>query len=257
MAIAIPLIMAASGASAALGAAIGVSASLVSVGVGVLGAVSGISDKVNKAASKVFGDDLVQVGNIAGAAFMAFGGGFPGGGPSGAELEAANAADMAGGLNPAINPAVAPVDAGALSEAMGGTMPSAEAATQLGSNADKLATAADTTVAPSAAAGPSAATAAQPTGALGRIGDTIGKFAGKAYDSLTTAPKGGVSPLWKIGGDLLAGAGSAYQRRKDMEAQMEAQQNYERERDARFRVGSGLRVNENYRYEPRTPTPGK
>lgn len=46
-------------------------------------AVTGISAKINKAAASVFGEDLVNIGNIFGAGYMAFGGGF--GGASGAE----------------------------------------------------------------------------------------------------------------------------------------------------------------------------
>lgn len=38
--------------------------------------VSGINDKINKAASKVFGEDLVNVANIAGAVYGAWNGGF-------------------------------------------------------------------------------------------------------------------------------------------------------------------------------------
>lgn len=53
-------------------------------------AVTGISAKINKAASKVFGEDLVQIGNIFGAAYGAFSGAFTG--ASSAAEAGANAA---------------------------------------------------------------------------------------------------------------------------------------------------------------------
>lgn len=65
MAIAVPLLLAAAGASTA-----------VALTVGVAFAVTGINDKINKAAEGVFGKDLVMVGNLAGMAYGAFGGGF-------------------------------------------------------------------------------------------------------------------------------------------------------------------------------------
>ena len=76
MAIAVPFIMAASGASAAIGAAVGISATMVSTIASVAFQVTGINDKINKAASKVFGEDLVNVANIAGAVYGAWNGGF-------------------------------------------------------------------------------------------------------------------------------------------------------------------------------------
>lgn len=82
MAIAVPFIMAASGASAAIGAAVGISATMVSTIASVAFQVTGINNKINKAASKVFGEDLVRFANIAGAVYGAFNGGFDIGGSS-------------------------------------------------------------------------------------------------------------------------------------------------------------------------------
>ena len=73
MAIVVPFI-----ASAGLGAIgiTGVAATIASVATSVVFQVSGINDKINKAASKVFGEDLVNVANIAGAVYGAWNGGF-------------------------------------------------------------------------------------------------------------------------------------------------------------------------------------
>lgn len=54
----------------------GVAATIASVATSVVFQVSGINDKINKAASKVFGEDLVNVANIAGAVYGAWNGGF-------------------------------------------------------------------------------------------------------------------------------------------------------------------------------------
>ena len=97
IAVAIPFIMSAAGASAAIGAAVGISAGMVSTLAAVAFQVTGINDKVNKAASKVFGEDLVQFANIAGSAYAMFNGGFDLGGGA----EAAAATDAAGNLIPA------------------------------------------------------------------------------------------------------------------------------------------------------------
>jgi hypothetical protein len=53
----------------------GASATVATV-IGVAFQVTGINDKINKAASKVFGEDLVKIANIAGIAYGAYNGGF-------------------------------------------------------------------------------------------------------------------------------------------------------------------------------------
>jgi hypothetical protein len=68
--------MSVTGASAAIGAAVGISATAISAITSIAFAVTGISDKINKAAASVFGEDLVKIGNIFGAAYGAFSGGF-------------------------------------------------------------------------------------------------------------------------------------------------------------------------------------
>lgn len=75
MAIAIPILMAATGAGAAIGAAVGISATMATMITSVAFSVTGISSKIDKAAASVFGDDLVKVADIFGAAYGAFTGG--------------------------------------------------------------------------------------------------------------------------------------------------------------------------------------
>lgn len=79
MAIAVPFLMTATGASASIAGAIGISgitAGVVSTVTSLVFQVSGVNDKINKAASKVFGEDLVKFANIAGAVYGAVNGGF-------------------------------------------------------------------------------------------------------------------------------------------------------------------------------------
>ena len=90
MAIAIPFLMSATGASAAIGAAVGLSATMVGTIASVVFQVTGVNDKINKAASKVFGDDLVKFANIAGAGYAMFNGGFDIGGTADAGGAAAS-----------------------------------------------------------------------------------------------------------------------------------------------------------------------
>ena len=54
----------------------GAAATIASVATSVVFQVTGVNDKINKAASKVFGEDLVQIANIAGAVYGAWNGGF-------------------------------------------------------------------------------------------------------------------------------------------------------------------------------------
>lgn len=80
MAVAVPFIMSATGASAAIGAAVGLSATMVSTITAVTFSITGISAKIDKAASKVFGKDMVMLGNVLGAGYAMFNGGFDVGG---------------------------------------------------------------------------------------------------------------------------------------------------------------------------------
>lgn len=98
IAIVVPFLMTATGASAAIGAAVGLSATMVSTIASVAFQVTGINDKINKAASKVFGEDLVGIANIAGMAYGAINGGFDIGSGAGGAASAIDASS-AGAVN--------------------------------------------------------------------------------------------------------------------------------------------------------------
>ena len=55
-------------------------ATMMATAASVVFQVSGLNNKINKAASKVFGEDLVMIANVAGAVYGAVNGGFGGGG---------------------------------------------------------------------------------------------------------------------------------------------------------------------------------
>lgn len=84
MAVIVPIIMAYTGATATIASAVGLTAAIgasaaatvVSTVASVAFQVTGVNDKINKAASKAFGEDFVQIVNIAGAVYGAVNGGF-------------------------------------------------------------------------------------------------------------------------------------------------------------------------------------
>jgi hypothetical protein len=136
MAIVIPIIMAATGATTAIAGAVGLTAAIgasaaatvVSTVASVAFQVSGVNDKINKAASKVFGEDFVQIVNIAGAVYGAVNGGFDFGGGEAAgivtdpsSLNYTNSADLLSDTFSAANAAdLAAGGAGLASDGMGG-----------------------------------------------------------------------------------------------------------------------------------------
>jgi hypothetical protein len=115
MAIAIPILIAATAAGATAAAAIGISATMLAIGTGLVLQVTGINDKINKAASKVFGEKLVSVANIAGSIFLG-----------------ATAAGLIGGAAEAAGGAMA----GAAGAAEGGAQAAANAAWSAGGAAE-------------------------------------------------------------------------------------------------------------------------
>lgn len=80
MAIIVPILV--SYGATALGVA-ATTATMMATAASVVFQVTGVNDKINKAASKVFGEDLVMIANVAGAVYGAVNGGFDFG--SGAE----------------------------------------------------------------------------------------------------------------------------------------------------------------------------
>lgn len=73
MAVVVPFLVNAGATAMGLSAA---TATIASVATSVVFQVTGVNDKINRAASKVFGEDLVQFVNIAGAVYGAVNGGF-------------------------------------------------------------------------------------------------------------------------------------------------------------------------------------
>lgn len=82
MAIIVPIVMATTGATTAIAASLTVafgttvSAAMVTAVTSIALQVTGINNKINKAASQVFGEDLVNVANVVGAVYGAVNGGF-------------------------------------------------------------------------------------------------------------------------------------------------------------------------------------
>lgn len=166
MAIAVPLLMGAAG----FGSTAIMATSLVM-------GVSGIGGKINKAASKVFGEDLVNIANIGGAAFMAFSGGFS----SGAE-------GAMNGLDPANLSTATSEAAAATSAADSAAMAAADAA-----YIDANGLVATTTP------------AANMDGVLKQVGEAAtkgGKFLADKWESMSPSTK---SLLGKVGAGAAAG----------------------------------------------------
>ena len=117
MAVIIPILIASTATGAAAAAAIGLSAGMLATLTTVAFAVTGINEKINKAAGNVFGEDLVKVVNLAGMAYGAYNGGFDIGGGG----AAASAADYVNGADLASDMAVATNGAGNVVENLAGS----------------------------------------------------------------------------------------------------------------------------------------
>jgi hypothetical protein len=92
MAIIVPILV--SYGATALGVA-ATTATMLATATSVVFQVTGVNNKINKAASKVFGEDLVMIANVAGAVYGAVNGGFGGGSGS----EAAGLTEAGGALS--------------------------------------------------------------------------------------------------------------------------------------------------------------
>lgn len=228
MAVAVPIIMAAAGATT----------TQIIVTSLVLTAV-GANDAINEAATDVFGQDLVNIGNVAGGLYLAFGGGFGGGfgGVSGAE-SAGSVVDATGGLETAAESVAnagamgvdysAMVDRAAAKPVAGfdgggalGNVPASQPLTIESSSALGQ-------VRPAVAASPASATTNPFTGAWDKAAD----LAGKAWDGFKNMDPKTQAALLQIGGGALSGWAQGKQI-QDMERM---KQDFE----ARYRSGSGL-----------------
>lgn len=245
MAVAVPMIMAATGASAAVGAAIGVSATLVTAATGVLVAATGIGAKINKAASKVFGEDLVNFANIAGSVFMATGGDV--GDLFGGGAEAAGALSSAGGS--LVDPLMAGADI-----ASAAAMPSFEVGSVLGGAGDAAGALASAQPAfgvqmPSFEVGsvlgngPAAAPGLQPASQPGGMpGGGALKTASEWWAKQSDPTK---AALIQVGGNVVAGTAQGVAKAREMKDLRDERLR----REAIFNSGSKLGST----YGPRTP----
>jgi hypothetical protein len=180
MAIAVPFLLTAAGATAT-------TVAMVSVAF----AVTGINQKIDKAASNVFGEDLVKVATIAGLAYGAYNGGFGFGEGAGeaasglSGMTAENAAGLADGFDTA-SQFVPPGGAEALAntpldsalDLAGGGLEIAEG-TNRGVNLQSLADGAKTT-----------AQAAAPAELASTVTPDTGKLIGMKVNGVTAAPTG-------------------------------------------------------------------
>lgn len=211
MAVAIPIVMAVSGASAAVGAAIGVSAALVTAGATVLATATGVSGAINKAATKVFGKDLVKAANVVGSIYMATSGFSADGGAT--DASSANAVN---GLD-AASDAAAAASGGAQSGYA--TIDASGGVTQL--------------------AGADAAAAATKFATQSANAASTGQ--GLVDTALTTTKKYLGDP--KVVGSVLQAGGEMLAKKQELDAQEEAAaklRQQQLEDQEKFKTGSGL-----------------
>lgn len=174
MAIAVPFLIANTAMGVAAATAIGVSVGTLATVTAVAFQVTGVNDKINKVAGKVFGEDLVNVANLAGMVYGAVNGGFAidGVGP--------NTAATTGGLG-----IKAPVpDASASQYSLAGAGEAVPPAST-GSVFDKLGVSAESaTVTPIEAPDLSGVKPLEPLQPTATASNTVGK------NMLTNAPSG-------------------------------------------------------------------
>lgn len=260
MAIAIPILLMATEAGVAMAAALSISTGMLAAGAGLVMAATGISAKINKAASNVFGEDLVNFANIAGSVALA-----AGWDPSammnsmsGAAANAGNAATAAGGAVDAASgalPAAANAAPGAFDAADAAMAVDAGNATSY-TGAMPSGDAAGGAASPSTAS-PQAAPATPPSGGDGvdlmRRGERSYSNSAEAAAVKTYAPPadssgGGALKKWydaqpaqvkaalvTTGGQALAGVAQGYSRNSEL-TRAEAER---KRREERFNTGSG------------------
>lgn len=206
MAVAVPIIMSMTGASAAIGAAIGVSAGLVTAGAGLLTAATGIGSKIDKAAAGVFGSDLVNATNVLGT--IALGAGLVPGTPGimGGEVAGMDAAGTVADSGAAGTTAANP------SGYMGPGSAGAGAAT------DTIIDGAGKVVTPQGGG----------TGLLSKVSGWIEGQPDRTKAALIT-----------VGGQAVAGAAQGYQRQKEIDKELAER----RRRESIYNVGHAGTIN--------------
>lgn len=254
MAVVIPIAMAYFGTSAAIATAVGltaavgatVGAAVVSAGIGYAVSKSGIGAKIDKAASKVFGEDLVKAGNIAGSIYLAMGA--PGMGTEAAAGAEASLGDSGGlpsttditGLENASSAAagsVSPDPSGIFGGEMAPQSP-LQVTGNLGSDVLKPMSVSEIgkSVSQLPAGTPSLtsmglqAPPATSPGILSQLGDKLSNLSGMEK-----------AQLINTGGQMIAGAAQGRERAKELQ----------QARDDRDLRTSGSGLYDNYTYRPR------
>lgn len=225
MAVAIPLLMTAAGASTA-----------VTLGVSLAAGITGLSASIDRAATKVFGKDLVQIGNIAGAIALATGSvpdlsGATSAGASAGTL-AGNGAEILGGA----------IDAGGLNLAGDGVLAQAGGASggltldpvsASGGGLDLAGSAAQA----SAEVGTKAALTQPLAANSGATSATGGSWTDKLSGTWKSLGDKGQAAAVQVGGSLLTGAASGYANAQAQKDVLDEQ----RRNNETYRTGSHLR----------------
>lgn len=243
MAIAVPILASAFGASAAIGTALGISAGMATVAIGVLTTVSGIGAKIDKAAAKVFGKDLVMAANLVGGFAMAAGwnpadglklgnlsiGGAGAGGTSATSIDGLGATiDAAGGVDAVANGGITGAPGGISidpSTGMPKTVPTP------GQTPQRLAELRGYSSDPNAVTGPAIAAGGTPKGVLEQVGGWFDKQPERVKAALIT-----------VGGQAAAGAAQGFASAKEEERAIQER----KRREKLFNSGSGTE----YTYQP-------
>jgi hypothetical protein len=240
MAIAIPIVMAAAGAS-----------TTAIFATTLVLAATGINSKIDNAASKVFGKGLVRAANIAGAIYMgasAMG--------SGSADGAASAGDGINGLDAGTEAA----NAGADAAAAGGTSAAPEVSGDMAGMAGQRAAvgsmdgldqgvsqatqqAAQQAAQQATTQGALKAAATQGAGSATSTGSGFTDKIANMWNGAGDRTKGA---LIQVGGNLLAGAAQGYAQAK----QIADQRAYEQQQNAIYRSGSGYDYT---KYGPASP----
>lgn len=231
MAIAIPLLMAAAGVAAEYVAA-----------ATIVGAVTGLNDKINSAAAKVFGEDLVQAFSVVGTVFnmgSAIDAGISGAGAAASEFGAgaANALPTSPDINPT-DMRLAATPAASATTTASTAMPAAALPVQPGMDPGMVV---PNPTDQRLAAGTQMTPMEPQPGILKMMGEGI-DATGKWWSGLSPTTK-------QILGFGAMGLMQGYQRGKELD---EARDERERLREIE-RTGSGLRYGENYTYQPARP----
>lgn len=246
MAVVVPLLISAAAGAAGLTATM---ATIATVAGGLVAAKSGLSKRIDDAAGKVFGKDLVKVGNIAGM-FLA---------PSANAWGAENWGSMAGTATSvgaaAGNAALAEsavagggyVGASSATPALAATAPSAldAAVASAGDASGAMARQAIGSSSPLSytPAGPSSYGAIQASQGVAPGGGLMDKV-GSAWDKAGAAFKGmspqAQSAAIQAGGQIVSGAAQGYSTGRQMQDQERRRLEEEERIRQRYRSGSGL-----------------